>query len=180
VTSKINIGIRHVLQILVFFTVIAGIAVVAMLQSKNARIQQASMALLAWMLLTGAASHPDYLAYFNAFAGDNPEEVLVDSDLDWGQDMKRLAARLKQVGAKQVALNPSILGFWEEAHGFPKIVPLDPRQPKPGWNAVSLTMLKLSRLGTREQFPDMVIWTDVTQPTERVGRGILLFYRPEK
>jgi hypothetical protein len=132
------------------------------------------------MLLTGAVSHPDYLAYFNTFAGDNPENVLVDSDLDWGQDMKRLGRRLNQLGATQVALNPSVLGFWEEAHGFPKIVPLDPRRPKPGWNAVSLTMLKLSRLGTRARFPDMVIWTDQTRPTERIGRGILLYYNSEK
>jgi hypothetical protein len=34
---------------------------------------------------------PDYLAYFNPVAGREPERVLVDSNLDWGQDLYRLA-----------------------------------------------------------------------------------------
>ena len=35
-------------------------------------------------------AHPDHLSYFNALAGDHPEHILVDSNLDWGQDLYRL------------------------------------------------------------------------------------------
>ncbi|MEZ5401205.1 MAG: glycosyltransferase family 39 protein [Bryobacteraceae bacterium] len=179
-TSRINIGIRHVLPVLVFFTVLAALAAVTAIRSRNRWQALAGIALLAWMLGSGVVAHPDYLPYFNALAGNQPEDILVDSDLDWGQDMERLGRRLRELGAKQVAMNPLVIGFWEEEHGFPKIVPLHPREPKPGWNALSLTMLKLSRIGTREQYPDMIIWTDNVHFEERVGSGIVLFYSPEK
>ena len=46
-------------------------------------------------MIGSLAAHPDYLAYFNALAGDDPERIVVDSDLDWGQDIKRLGQRLR-------------------------------------------------------------------------------------
>ena len=40
--------------------------------------------LVAWMLLSVAIHHPNYLAYFNELAGKNPQNILVDSNYDWG------------------------------------------------------------------------------------------------
>jgi len=177
-TSRINIGVRHVLPVYVLLAIVAAAAVRDLLRRLPSPPGLAALALVALSVAAPALAHPDYLSYFNFLGGDNPEEVLVDSDLDWGQDMNRLSARLRQLGARQVAFNPLVTGFWEEAHGFPKIVPLDPRGPRPGWNAVSLTMLKLTRMGTRETHPGMTIWTDRAKPVERVGRGILLYYNP--
>ena len=52
----------------------------------------------------------------------------------------------------------------------PKIRPVpDGTAPPVGWTAVSITMWKVGG-GPR--------WLDYTQPDERVGRSILLFYRP--
>src|SRR5690348_17469145 len=42
----------------------------------------------------------------------------VDSDLDWGQDMKRLSARLREVGAREVAFSPFVLDDLERGRGF--------------------------------------------------------------
>ena len=42
-----------------------------------------------------AANFPDHLAYFNVLAGAEPEHLLVDSDLDWGQDVNRVASELR-------------------------------------------------------------------------------------
>jgi len=52
--------------------------------------------LVAWLAGSSLLSHPDYLAYFNEFAGGEPQNILVDSDLDWGQDIKRLSTRLHE------------------------------------------------------------------------------------
>jgi AbrB family looped-hinge helix DNA binding protein len=52
--------------------------------------------LLVWTAISSAAAHPDYLAYFNELGGTHPERILVDSDLDWGQDMARLATELQR------------------------------------------------------------------------------------
>jgi hypothetical protein len=54
---------------------------------------------------------------------------------------------------------------------------LDPLNPSPGWNAVSLTLLKTLRLGLPEQ-QSQAPWPEAIKPTERVGHGILLYYFP--
>ena len=51
--------------------------------------------LLLWHLAVSVRAHPDYLPYFNELAGEHPERILVDSDLDSGQDLKRLADTLQ-------------------------------------------------------------------------------------
>jgi hypothetical protein len=55
---------------------------------------------------------------------------------------------------------------------------MDPVQPSPGWNAVSLTGLKLTRLGLYDKYPEVTPWPELTRPTERVGQGTLLYYIP--
>ena len=135
------------------------------------------------MLLVGQAassalSHPDYLAYTNLLAGNEPEKVLVDSDLDWGQDMKRVGQRLRELRAPQVTFNPEVAGYWEQVHGFPPILPMDPLAPGPGWNAASVTVMLSDRLGLGDDQPNAHLWTEGVKPTEKVGKSTYLWYIP--
>jgi Dolichyl-phosphate-mannose-protein mannosyltransferase len=166
--SRINIGVRHVLPVYITLAMLGAIGAAA-LWERGAPSRWILAVLIAWMLASSALSHPDYLAYFNELAGRHPEKIAVDSDLDWGQDTARLGARLRELGAKEVAFDPFVTAHLEAEHGFPPIKPLDPNRPLPGWNAVSLTKLKLEGKGA---------WANYTQPTERIGKGILLFYIP--
>jgi hypothetical protein len=175
--SRINIGIRHVLPVYLAFSVIAGVGA-RWLWTLGGKARWILAALLLWMMASSAFSHPDYLAYFNEIAGDHPENIIVDSDLDWGQDMKRLGARLREVGATEVAFDPFIVAHLEAVHGFPPIKPLDPLQPSPGWNAVSLTMLKL-RLGMGGH-PEIKPWPELVPEQQRVGKSVLLYYFPPR
>jgi hypothetical protein len=134
--------------------------------------------LMFWMAATSLLSHPDYLPYFNALAGDEPEKITVDSDLDWGQDMKRLGQRLRDAGAQSVTFNPFVLADLEHVHGFPKISQSNPQAPSPGWNAISLTVLKEVRLGLFDTHPEVTPWPENIKAPERVGKGILLYYFP--
>ena len=77
--------------------------------------------LVLWLMGTSILAHPDYLPYFNALAGDTPENVLVDSDLDWGQDMNRLGARLRAAGAEWVMFTPFVASDLQKEHGFPLV-----------------------------------------------------------
>jgi 4-amino-4-deoxy-L-arabinose transferase-like glycosyltransferase len=178
--SHINLGIRHVLPVYIGFSIVAGIGA-QWLWSSGIGARALLVGLLAWMVVSSAASHPDYLAYFNAIAGDKPERILVDSDLDWGQDMKRLARRLKELGVTKVAFDPFNKSYVEQLGSegeFPRVTPLDPRGPAQGWNAASLTMLKLFRLGLYRTNPRAELWTDRIPPEERVGKSVLLWYIP--
>ena len=166
--SRINIGVRHILPIYVGLSVIGGGVAAAALQRPAARWVIA--ALLLWHVASGALQHPDYLAYTNEIAGSHPENFLADSDLDWGQDMKRLADRLWRAGAAEVTFEsfnktyPALAG-----DPFPRILPVDSDRPAAGWNAVSVSTWKI--FGVPK-------WADRMQPQERVGRSILLWHFP--
>jgi Flp pilus assembly protein TadD len=62
------------------------------------------MVLGLWSLLSGAASYPHFLAYFNELAGgsSNGHKFLLDSNLDWGQDLKELKRWLDSNGVKRI------------------------------------------------------------------------------
>lgn len=178
--SRINIGVRHVLPVYMGFSIVAAVGAARLLElSRTAQWAAWTCGvLLLWMISTSALAHPDYIPYFNALAGNEPEKILVDSDLDWGQDMKRLSKRLHEVGATQVTFNPFIVAYLEAVHGFPPIKQMDPVTPSPGWNAVSLTVLKSARLGLYDDYPDVQLWPDHIRPTEKVSPGVWLWYFP--
>ncbi len=177
--SSINIGIRHILPMFPFLAVIAaaGAMWLAEIGRTHSWARWTLAAALLWMCGTSIAAHPDYLAYFNALAGDRPERIVVDSDLDWGQDIKRLGARLKELNAPAVAFTPTIT-ISLASHGFPVHGRSAPDAPEPGWNAVQITQWKLYRLGLQMNDPTAQTWPDLIQPTERIGKSILLYYIP--
>src|SRR5205814_4458747 len=102
-TSHVNIGLRHILPIFSALAILAAIGLTRLLTIKWGVILAAALVL--WVTFSGLGHHPDYLAYFNELAGDHPERIVLDSDLDWGQNTIRLARRLREVGATQVAFS---------------------------------------------------------------------------
>ena len=179
--TRINIGLRHVLPVYVGFAVLAALAVVRLWELGGARkwARIALPLLVVWLAGSSLGSHPDYLAYFNALGGSQPEKILVDSDLDWGQDMKRLSRRLHEAGAREVTFLQAFVADLEREHGFPTIRDkVDVMNPSPGWNAVEVTSWKGSRLGLGERYPQAVLWPDRYPQQERVGKSILLYYFP--
>jgi hypothetical protein len=189
--SRINIGIRHVLPIYMGFSLLAAVAALRLLESGDKRrgVHAALALLLGWYAATSLLAHPDYLPYFNLLAGSQPEKILVDSDLDWGQDMKRLAARLRQVKAPSVAFVTSLVADLPGEFGFPPVRGFRPAVPDPGWNAVSVSKWKEERLGLGDSYMDVPLWPDRLmemqgQPNvpgpERIGKGILLWYFPPR
>ena len=105
---RLNIGFRHILFILPFFHVLLGSVVSASpkvapgnaeesaVSSTVPRLSRLKMffllALLLWYCFESLLIFPHHLAYFNELAGGPRGGVnwLVDSNLDWGQDLKRL------------------------------------------------------------------------------------------
>jgi 4-amino-4-deoxy-L-arabinose transferase-like glycosyltransferase len=181
--SHINIGIRHVMPIYAGMCITAAFGLVRLLESISLRHWAGWVALLLalWYGGSSLAAHPDYLAYFNELAGSHPENIVVDSDLDWGQDMKRLAAKLHEVGATEVYLLPMSLGDLEKEYGFPHVINrIDALNPSPGWNAVSLTVLKQRRLGLRDRYPDVEPWPNRVEGGQMVGKSTRLYFFPPR
>ncbi len=88
--SSLNIGERHLLPIYPALFVCGG-AAAAWLSHRLGRWLIA--AALIWLAGANASIYPHYLAYFNELVGGprNGHKYLVDSNIDWGQDLLRLA-----------------------------------------------------------------------------------------
>ena len=88
-TSKIDIGIRHILPLLPFlFIFISRLAM-----RENLILKPVVTGLVILHVVFGILAYPNYIAYFNQIAGGEKGGInhLVDSNLDWNQNMKRFA-----------------------------------------------------------------------------------------
>jgi hypothetical protein len=179
--SQIKIGTRHVMPIFVALAIGGGCAAFSMpsMVKQRGLAQMSILLLLASAAISSAMAHPDYLGYFNIVAGEKPEAFLVDSDLDWGQDIKRLGQKLKEVGAKEVFFTQFAPGNLHTEYGFPPIRSLDVQGPQPGWNAVSVTPMMLGLFGDARYVYDRgtKFWPEEINSPERVGTSIILYYR---
>jgi len=96
VISKLNIGHRHLLPIYMPMFLIAGGS--AILVRRARRFKWLIVILLFILLSDNILIYPDYISYFSSVAGgpSNGYRHLVDSSLDWGQDLKELKLWLKK------------------------------------------------------------------------------------
>ena len=164
-TGHIDLGVRYILPVYAGLAVAAG-CLAATVRGAPARVAVA--VLLAWQVLSGALQHPDYLAYTNEIAGSHPEHWVADSDLDWGQDMRRLGDFLARRGVTQLTFAPFNRTYLWAGHPLPPLESGDTDHPSPGWNAVSITIWKVFG------YPK---WADTAPPPERrIGRSILLWH----
>jgi hypothetical protein len=174
--SRINIGIRHVLVIYPFLALGAtwlleqaweGLG--RLTDPRRVRLGRAALlALVLWQLSTLWRAYPDYLPYFNEVVS-HPAHVIVDSDLDWGQDLYRLEVRAAQLRIPKLSL--AYRGTADlSREPLPPLSVLPPRTPAHGWVAVS----ELARTRNRTDYA----WLDPYRPLERVGKSIDLYYVP--
>jgi hypothetical protein len=101
VRSNLNIGHRHVLPLYPVLAVFAG-ASALLFDISIGHVRRVSMVicsgLLLWLVAASLWIWPHYLAYFNPLVGGPSQGYrhLVDSSLDWGQDLRGLARWLEK------------------------------------------------------------------------------------
>ena len=175
--GRVDNGIRQILSIYPLLAIVAGYGAAKLLSlNQPFRLVKAGLVvgLCLWQLTESLAAHPDYLAYFNELAGSHPEKIVVDSDLDWGQDFKRLTRTLKNRGISEVVLSYNgSLGMDLEKFDLPQWQRLRPYQRETGWIAISIFNLTL---GTGEAPFDQFAWLREYPPVERIGKSIWLYH----
>lgn len=177
--SHINIGLRHILPIYPLLALIGGVGACRLWISVGPKYLGPVVVsiLLAWHVTSSIRAHPDYLAYFNEVAGQHPEKILVDSDLDWGQDLLRLSSALRERHVDEVSV--AYAGSAEldlRQFDLPPFRMLAPHQPTSGWIAISLLRLKIGGLGLPD---DAFWWLEAYRPVSLVGKSIRLYYVPD-
>jgi hypothetical protein len=153
--SHLNIGLRHILPVYpVLFILVGGLAAPGVLTGTRRIVLPALLVL--GLIGANLRIAPHYLAFFNMLAGGpaNGWRLLVDSSLDWGQDLPGLKKWLQQnnsgTGAQPVFL--SYFGSGEpdyyriEATRLPFVngfkFPHPWYQPTGGLYCISATMLQ--------------------------------------
>lgn len=177
----LNIGYRHLLPILPFGYVLVG---TLFQRNRMARLwhKGAALALMGWAAASSLTAFPYDLAYFAEWSGGAARgyQWLVDSSLDWGQDLHTLAGVLKD------ETNPVFLSYFgpTDPHALGlSAVPLPnwdrdsapdfhPANPAPGLYAISATNLQ----GVLLRDPDALDFFRRRTPERQVGYSIL-FYR---
>jgi 4-amino-4-deoxy-L-arabinose transferase-like glycosyltransferase len=189
IVSGVNIGYRHLFPLLPTLYVAAALPLARWWGACDRRRLLAAGA-VGWLLLNSALVYPRDLTFFNelALGPDNGWRVLVDSNLDWGQDLGELVnfVRERGIGSIYVSYFGSIpIGsFYVEEYPLPAR-PLPPRPasdwqplfPQPGWYAISLTHL-LGGAGLPN--PDTFAYFRHQQPEAVLGRTIYIYRVPEE
>jgi 4-amino-4-deoxy-L-arabinose transferase-like glycosyltransferase len=168
--STINIGLRHILPAFPLLAVVAGIGLARLLKAPLAP-QRAAVAglLLLWQIGEVAAAAPDYLPYFNQFALGQPQRIVAGSDLDWGQDLRRLLMVLKERRVQRVRLAVHTSADLRK-HEFPPFETMYPGEPTTGWIAISDQVRAFYCAGYK--------WLDPYKPVARIGASLSLYYVP--
>ena len=182
-TSKVQIGIRHLLPLYPFLVLAAGCGA-GLLWDRGGRARLLSGGLALWAAVSVGLSQPHLLAYFNEIAGGPRGGIdwFVDSNSDWGQDLKGLGRGLKEMGAPSVYL--SYFGTADpSAYGI-RYVPLvynwnvqregddvDPAAEGRVLFAVSAT----TRKGVYSSDHGIFDWLDSREPIATYGHTIELF-----
>lgn len=161
-TAGINIGVRHVLPVYPFMSIAAAFAVRELWRHRMVTHILAA-ALLLWQLASTTMAHPDYLAWFNELAGDHPERIALDSNLDWGQDLLRLSGEVRRSNIDRLYL--AYFGSAiPERHGIPAVA-IPPGKRVCGWIAASEMPLA---------FNEDLAWLRGRE-FKRVGKSIRLY-----
>ncbi|HSF39284.1 MAG TPA: glycosyltransferase family 39 protein [Thermoanaerobaculia bacterium] len=120
-TDRVNYGIRHILPVFPFLFIYMG-RLAPFVLARGRAWRTAGALLLGLYPLSILQATPDTISYFNLLARGRGDEILLDSNLDWGQGLKRLRSYMDREGIDRIGLayfghvDPAIYGIeW----GFP-------------------------------------------------------------
>ncbi len=105
--GNLNIGVRHIIPLYPFIYVSLGsLAVSKFWAFKKIQAIIISMLVL-YYLSSSILIYPHFLAYFNDISGgpENGPSYLVDSNIDWGQDVKKLQKYLQKNNISYVCMS---------------------------------------------------------------------------
>jgi hypothetical protein len=196
--SNLNLGYRYILPVLPFVLVMAGQAgqwiVGKVARSKGAQrvlLVIAAAILVSWSVWSGVSIWPHYLAFFNELAGgpDNGWRYLVDSNIDWGQDLKMLKPWMDTHSVERIKLGyvgearppyygitfdplPSSPDRWEHALHHDLYF----ADPAPGIYAISANLVQGRNLADSETYA----WFRDREPVDKIGYSIFIYDVPAR
>jgi hypothetical protein len=167
-------GLRQILPVFPFIFVF--LSRLATFNVRRRKLVALAFALLCSCYVVSSLSiYPHYLAYFNELIGgpNNGYKYLVDSNLDWGQDLKGLEKYVVDNGMTKVKLSyfgsadPSFYGIdYEYLLSKPGLE--EACEPTHGTIAISATNLQML-------LPECYRWLRQYEPVDKIGYSIFVY-----
>ena len=201
-TGNLNIGVRHIIPTFPFIFLLVSDIITRFLESKPEFVFTVSLqtfknlmhfyakksfgyilvsGLVGWYVVSVLIQYPYFTAYFNEAVGGpkNGYKYVADSNLDWGQDLKRLALFAEKNNVDKIRLNYFGGGSPEYYLGDKFIPWWSARGPEPGWHAVSATLIGEAfgqPIGRYERKPqDSYFWLKGKTPATVIGHSIFVY-----
>ena len=185
-TSNLNIGVRHLLPVFPFTFVLVSAAITDLLKPPYLKLKYTILGILIfWQAFSVISLYPHFLAYFNELAdGPNIGYIYtVDSNLDWGQDLKRLKKWVEEKGIDKIYVD-YFGGGEAEYYLKEKYTPWwgqrDKKElPKGSYLAISATFLQGGRgepVPSLSQPSGYYHWLDEYTPIAKIGYSIFIYY----
>ena len=173
--SKVDIGVRHILPVYPLVSVAAACAVGRwMTRSMTTKVQKFATwciaALPAAALVSTLLAYPFFISYMNPLAGgvQRGYEHLLDSNFDWGQDVKRLKQFLEERGIRRIYLQyfgtQAAIEYYQIPNDF--VGSEQARQIQRGWLVISINALMR---------PEWQWLREAHQPVDRIGSTLFVF-----
>lgn len=180
--DKGNFGIRRILPAYPFIFVLMGKVARFSLKEPSVFFPRLLAIpiitlLMGWYLVSSIKIYPDYLTYFNEIAGGPAKgsNYLDDSNIDWGQDLKRLETLMQKRGIREIKLK-----YWGKAvpeyYGIQaKEIPYEEmlEGPRPGYYALSIHSLIRNKMVS--QTGEGIDWLTEYKPIEVIGHTIYVY-----
>ncbi len=178
IRGNLNLGIRHILPAVILTYIIIAIGIVRiLLPLKFSKIILGIF--LIWYIAATLLAYPSYLSHLNVLAGhDQGYQIFTDSNLDWGQDLKRLHTWTKEQNIDTLYID--YFGTGDVKYYLPdiNIIPVKSNDgPKIGYTAISATMFQDS-FYLKQKNPNYqeYWWLAWKKPDYIIGNSILIYY----
>lgn len=171
--GSINIGIRHLLPMYPFVCAFVAILLFGRLH-RAFWVRTFATAGVLFFLVESATAFPRYLSFFNVAVGGpaNGTTFLLDSNIDWGQDLKRL-----KTWTQSRDVQPLCIGYFGVADpayysiDYRPLAPVRTADDRASLNCVAAVSVQL--LFGEPDDPYAALRDLV--PTDRVGDSILVY-----
>jgi len=202
VLGNLNIGLRHILGLWPFMIMLCGwgFSKICMIKFSNGALMREDKGsdacfisnkfkylriifgaiLVLWYIAVQINIWPYYLSYYNEMVGGykNGYKYSVDSNTDWGQDLKRLAKFVKDNNIEKIKVDyfggsqpEYYMGqnqeLWRSSFG-----------ETTGWLAVSATYYQNSKYYARVNGEKDYSWLEKYKPVAIIGGSILVYNIP--
>jgi hypothetical protein len=174
--GSLNIGIRHLMPTVPFVLLLIGYSLNELWKSKFKFGRYVVGALIIFLMISTLSYYPSYIGYFNEAVPRNQRyNYLIDSSLDWGQDLLRLKKYVDDNDINQIKVD--YFGGSVPRYYIPQQTPWHSSYgPTTGWLAISATFYQSSKLYGEKESKWSYGWLDAYKPEAEIGGSILVFH----